>query len=202
LIVDDHWLVRQGLVSTIEIEPDFEVVGSTGEGPEAVRLFRETSPDITIMDLGLTPEMTGVQAIEAIRAEFPSAKIIVLSAHNGDEDIYRALHAGAVTFLLKDTLGRDLIPILKDVYRGGRPIPSYVAGKLVERLTQTPLTSREIDVLRLMARGKRNKEIAAQLGISDATTQGHVKSILSKLNVHDRTEAVTVAIKRAIIHLD
>jgi DNA-binding NarL/FixJ family response regulator len=202
LIVDDHSIVRTGLASTIGPEPDMEVVGFAASGPEALSLFLEKDPDVTIMDLSLTRAMTGVQAIQAIRRESPNARIIVLSAYKGDEDIYRALQAGAATFLLKETLGDDLIPIIREVYAGGGPIPQYVARKLADRLTQAVLTAREIEVLQLMAAGQRNKEIAGKLGISEATTQGHVKNILSKLNVHDRAEAVTVAIRRAIIHLD
>lgn len=202
LIVDDHSVVRTGLAAAIDPESDMEVVGFAANGKDAIDLFRNKLPDVTLMDLSLTPEMTGVQAIQAIRREFQDARIIVLSAYKGEEDIYRALQAGATTFLLKETLGDDLIPIIREVYAGGRPIPPYVARKLADRLTQVALTAREVQVLQLMATGKRNKEIAGQLGISATTTQGHVKSILSKLNVHDRTEAVTLAIRRAIIHLD
>jgi len=179
-----------------------EVVGFASNGKEAVDKFRQVKPDVTIMDVGMTPEMSGIDATRAIRGEFPEARIIVLSAHRGDEDIYRALHAGAATFLLKETLGDDLIPIIRDVYAGGGPIPPYVARKLADRLSQPVLTTRETEVLQLMAKGMRNKEIAATLGISETTTQGHVKNILSKLRVHDRTEAVTLAARRAIIHLD
>jgi len=202
LVVDDHPVVRKGLAATIEPEPDMEVVGFASNGKEAVEKFRQVKPDVTIMDVGMTPEMSGIDATRAIRGEFPEARIIVLSAHRGDEDIYRALHAGAATFLLKETLGDDLIPIIRDVYAGGGPIPPYVARKLADRLSQPVLTTRETEVLQLMAKGMRNKEIAATLGISETTTQGHVKNILSKLRVHDRTEAVTLAARRAIIHLD
>jgi two-component system NarL family response regulator len=202
LIVDDHPMVRAGLAATIQPEPDMEIVGSAGNGPDAIRMFREMSPDITIMDLSLSSEMTGVQAIRTIRQEFPAARIIVLSAYKGDEDIYRALQAGAVTYLLKETLGEDLISIIREVDAGGGPIPPLVARKLADRLTQPSLTPREVEVLKLMAAGKRNKEIGGVLGISETTIQGHVKSILAKLNVHDRTEAVTQAIRKAIIRLD
>lgn len=195
-------MVRKGLAATIEPEPDMEVVASAANGREAVERFRQFRPDVTIMDLGLTPEMNGIEATRTIRGEFPDARIIVLSAHKGDEDIYRALQAGAVTFLLKETLGDDLIAIIRDVHAGGGPIPPYVARKLADRLSQPMLTPRETEVLQLMAKGLRNKEIAANLGISETTTQGHVKNILSKLKVHDRTEAVTLAARRAIIHLD
>ena len=202
LVVDDHQVVRRGLAASIDPEPDMKVVASASSGKQGLELFREHRPDITIMDLRLTQEMHGIETIQAIRREFPDARIIVLSAHRGDEDIFRALQAGAVTFLTKDTLGDELIPAIRQVHAGARPIPPYVASKLAERMTQTALTSREVEVLELMALGLRNKEIAANLGISDATTQGHVKNILSKLNVHDRTEAVTLALQRGIIHID
>jgi DNA-binding NarL/FixJ family response regulator len=157
---------------------------------------------VTIMDLGLTPEMSGIEAIQAIRREFAGARIVVLTAAKGDEDIYRALRAGAATYLLKDTLGDDLVPIIREVHAGGGPIPPYVARKLADRVTMSKLTARESEVLQLVARGLRNKEISVTLGISELTIQGHMKNILSKLNVHDRTEAVTVAVSRGIIHLD
>lgn len=202
LIVDDHPVVRKGLAATIEPEPDMEVVGMAATGEQALDLFRKTRPDITLMDLKLTPKMTGVEAARSIRHEFPQARIVVLSAYRGDEDIYQALQAGAVTYLLKETLGDDLAPIIREVHAGGGPIPPQVARKLADRLTQPMLTPRELDVLRLMTNGLRNKEIGAELRISEQTTQGHIKSIFSKLNVHDRTEAVTVAIRRGIVHID
>ena len=202
LIVDDHPVVRKGLTATIEPEPDMQVVASAANGRDALALFRQHRPDVTIMDLTLTPDMSGDQVIQAIRSEFPEARVIALSAHQGDESIYKALHAGARTFLLKDTLSEELIAAIRDVHAGGRPIPPFVAAKLADRMTLPVLTPRELAVLKLMAKGKRNKEIAGQLGIADATTQGHVKSILAKLDVHDRTEAVTEAIRRGIIHLE
>jgi len=178
------------------------VVGQAATGKQAVSLFKEMKPDVTIMDLTLTPDMTGIQAIQMIRNEFPEARIIVLSAYKGDEDIYRALHAGAATFLLKESLGDELIGIIREVHAGGGPIPAEVGRKLADRITQPMLTPRELEVLQLVAKGMRNKEIAAHLHISDETAQGHVKSILAKLHVQDRTEAVTVAIRRGIIHID
>ena len=202
LIVDDHSMVLKGLAATIEPEPDMEIVGAAATGQEAVDLFRHQRPDVTIMDRRLTASMSGIQAIRTIRREFPAARIIVLSAYKGDEDIYRALQAGAVTYLLKETLGKELVTIIRDVHAGGGPIPAEVARKLADRLTQPLLTLREFAVLRLIAAGLRNKEIAAQLGITEQTTQGHVKNILMKLQVRDRTEAVTVAIRRGIIHVD
>ena len=148
--------------------------------------FREHRPDVTLMDLRM-PGMGGVEAINTIRAEFPPAKIIVLSTYQGDEDIFRAPEAGAVTYLLKDTLAEKMIGVIREVAGGGRPILPEVAQRLTSRMFQAALTAREVEVLRLVAKGKRNKEIAGELGISDETAQGHVKNILAKLSVHDRT---------------
>jgi DNA-binding NarL/FixJ family response regulator len=194
--------MRKGLAATISPEADMEVVASATTGKQAVDFFREKKPDVTIMDLSLTPDMTGIQAIQAIRHESPQARIIVLSAYKRDEDIYRALHAGAATYLLKESLGDDLIPIIREVYAGGGPIPSQVGRKLADRIKQQALTARELEVLQLVADGRRNKEIASILRISEETIQGHLKNILAKLDVHDRTEAVTIAIRRGIVHID
>jgi len=201
LVVDDHPMVRAGLAATIDPEPDMTVVGSASTGKEGLEQYRQHQPDVMLIDLRM-PEMGGVQAIRAIRAEFPSAKIIVLSTYQGDEDIYRALESGAVTYLLKDTLAEKLVEVIREVAGGGRPILPEVAQRLSERMFQTALTNREVEVLHLVARGMRNKEIAGELSISDETVQGHVKNILAKLSVHDRTEAVAVAIRRGIVHLD
>jgi two-component system NarL family response regulator len=201
LVVDDHPMIRAGLTATIDPEPDMTVVASASTGREGLEQYRQHQPDVMLIDLKM-PEMGGVEAIRTIRAEFPSAKIIVVSTYQGDEDIYRALEAGAVTYLLKDMLGERLVGVIREVASGGRPIPPEVAQRLSERMFQAALTAREIEVLRLIARGMRNKEIAAELKISDETAQGHVKNILAKLSVHDRTEAVAVAIRRGIVHLD
>jgi DNA-binding NarL/FixJ family response regulator len=194
-------MIRAGLIATISPEPDMTVVGSASTGREGLEQYRQHQPDITLMDLRM-PEMGGVEAIRTIRAEFPSAKIIVLSTYQGDEDIYRALEAGAVTYLLKDTLAEKMVGIIREVAGGGRPILPEVAQRMTERMFRAALTNREIEVLQLVARGMRNKEIAAELKISEETVQGHVKNILAKLSVHDRTEAVAVAIRRGIVHLD
>src|SRR5262249_17413360 len=146
-IVDDHPMVLKGLAATLDPEPDMEVVASAADGKQAVKLFRDKRPDVTIMDLHMKSDMTGTQAIQAIRREFPQARIIVLSAYQGDEDVFRAVQAGAVTYLLKETLGDDLVPIIRDVHAGGGPIPPQIARKLADRLVQPSLTPREIEVL-------------------------------------------------------
>ncbi len=187
--------------ASIGAESDMEIVGAAANGREAVDLFRRHRPDITLMDLKM-PLMGGVEAIQGIRGEFNSAKIIVLSTYAGDQDIHRALQAGATTYLLKDTLSEDLVRVIRAVFAGERPLPAPMAQRLADNLLQPRLTARELEVLGLIAEGMRNKEIAARLGISEETTQGHVKNILAKLGLHDRTEAVTVAVRRGIVHLD
>jgi DNA-binding NarL/FixJ family response regulator len=201
LVIDDHPMVRAGLAATIEPETDMVVVASAANGREGLEQFRLHQPDITLMDLKM-PDMGGVDAIRAIRAEFPSARILVLSTYQGDEDIYRALEAGAVTYLLKDMIADKMMDVIREVAGGGRPIPPEVAQRLTGRMFKSSLTPRELDVLQLIAAGRRNKEIARDLNISEETVQGHVKNILSKLAVHDRTEAVAVAVRRGIVHLD
>jgi DNA-binding NarL/FixJ family response regulator len=200
LIVDDHPMIKAGLRVTLNVESDFDIVASASNGREAVELHREYRPDVTLMDLRM-PETSGVEAIRAIRAEFPSAKIIVLSTYEGDEDIHRAMSAGAVTYLLKSMLGEHLIDMVRKVAAGARPVPPEVAQRLTQRMFQPTLTGRELEVLQLVAQGKRNKEIAAHLNISEDTAQGHVKNILAKLSVHDRTEAVAVGVRRGMVHL-
>ena len=201
LIVDDHPMIRAGLTATIDPEADMTVVASASTGREGVEQYRQHQPDVMLIDLKM-PEMGGVDAIRSIRAEFPSAKIIVVSTYQGDEDIFRALDAGAITYLLKDTLAEKLVEVIREVAGGGRPILPEIAQQLTSRMFHAALTAREIEVLQLVAKGMRNKEIAADLKISDDTVQGHVKNILAKLSVHDRTEAVAVAVRRGIVHLD
>ncbi len=201
LLIDDHPMIRTGLAATIGPEPDMTVVGEAANGEQGLEVFRRHQPDITLIDLKM-PGMGGVETIRAIREEFPSAKIIVLSTYQGDEDIYRALEAGAVTFLIKNMLGDAMMRVIREVAGGGRPLPPEVAQQLADRMLQPTVTPREIEVLRLMARGLRNKEIAAELGISEDTAHGHVKSILAKFSVHDRTEAVAVGIRRGFVHVE
>ena len=201
LIVDDHALLRAGLSASIGAESDMEIVAAAANGREGLELYAQHRPDITLMDLRM-PVMGGVEAIQGIRRECPTAKVIVLSTYEGDDDIYRALEAGAASYLLKDTLAEDLVRVIREVFAGGRPLPAPVAQRLAERMRQPELTARELDVMRLIARGMRNKEIAAKLGIGEETAQGHVKNILAKLGLHDRTEAVAVAVRRGIVHID
>lgn len=201
LVVDDHPAVRRGLTATCNAEPDMEVVGAVSTRQEAVDRYRTSPPDITLMDLGMEGEVGGIEAIQQIRKEFPEARIISYSGLRGDEDVCRALSSGAVTFLSKESSDEELISTIRQVHAGERPIPPYVARMLAERLTMSKLSPREIEVVTLVADGLRNKEIAAQLGISEETVQVHMKSILSKLKVNDRTKAAIVAARRGIIHL-
>jgi DNA-binding NarL/FixJ family response regulator len=201
LCVDDHRIVREGLRMVINSEPDMLVIDAAATGSEAVERFREHSPDITLMDLQL-PDMGGVDAIRTIRALNANARIIVLTMYKGDEDIHRAIDAGAMTYLLKDTLADDLPRIVREVHEGRRPLPPDVVAKLEERAASPTLTSREVEVMRLVAAGRRDKEIGVALGISSQTARVHVKNIYAKLGVSDRTEAMSVAIRRGIVHID
>lgn len=199
LLVDDHPVVLRGLTAMLTPESDLEVVGSASTGQQAITLYRELRPDVTIMDLSLTQEMTGTEATRAIRRDFPAARVIMLSTYKREQDIVGALRAGAITYLLKESLGDDLVTMIRQVHAGGRPIPADVAQKLTDHMFQSQLTAREVEVVEWIAKGLRNKEIADQLGISENTVQGHVKSILYKLKVNDRTGAVTAAIRRGIL---
>jgi two-component system NarL family response regulator len=201
LIVDDHQMIIRGLTATLIPEPDLELVGTASNGADAVRRFRETKPDVTIMDIRLGREMSGIEAVKEIRREFPQARIIMLTVHTEEEKIYRALEAGAATYLLKETLGDCLVETIRQVHAGGGPIPPEIGRRFADRVVRPPLSARELDVLRLVAEGLRNKEIGERLNISEQTTLTHVKSIFTKLAVHDRTKAVTVAIKRGMIEL-
>ena len=201
LCVDDHPLVLDGIMQKINRQPDMSVVATATDGRQAVELYKRHRPDVTVMDLQL-PGMTGLDAIQAIRAENPKARIIVLTMYQGDEDIFRALKSGAATYLLKDIPSDDLIRAVRDVHQGVSTLPPNVAQRLGTRPFDEGLTARGMEVLRLLAAGMRNKEIAAALDISQETVQGHVKRILRTLEVNDRTAAVTVAIRRGIIRLD
>jgi two-component system NarL family response regulator len=200
LCVDDHRIVREGIALIIGREPDMEVVASAATGEEAVHLFERHQPDVTLMDLQLGA-MSGVDAIRAIRLGAPEARVVVLTMYQGDEDIHRALEAGAVTYLLKDTLSDDLIRVVRDVHSGEHPVSADVQARLAERADRPTLTPREIQVVELISQGMRNREIAVSLGISEKTAQVHVKNILAKLSVTDRTAAVNVALRRGIVHI-
>jgi two-component system, NarL family, response regulator len=201
LVVDDHSAIRRGLAATLDPEPDMEVVGAAANRKDAIRMWLQLRPDITLMDLALKGEDGGVEAIREIRRQAPGAKIIVYSVLTGDEDVYQALQSGAVTFITKDISDEELVQTIRDVHAGGRPIPPDIARKLADRLTTSTLTPREVEVLSLVASGNRNKEIAAALSISEDTVQGHMKHILAKLGVNDRTRAAVVAAQRGIIRL-
>jgi DNA-binding NarL/FixJ family response regulator len=200
LCVDDHRLVLQGIALIIAGQPDFEVVGCAASGEDAVTLFRAHRPDVTLLDLQL-PKMSGLDTIRQIRQDAPDARVVVVTMYQGDEDIHRAMEAGAATYLLKDTLSDDLVRVVREVHAGKRPISHDVQLRLAERSAYPSLTRREVEVLDLIAQGLRNKDVAMMLGISNETVQVHVKNIFAKLDVEDRTAAVHVALRRGIIHL-
>jgi len=201
LIVENHSIVRQGLVALLGTVPDFTVVAQASDGGEAISLFRTHHPDVTLMDLRLQ-KMNGVDAIIRIRTDFPDARIIVLTTFDGDEDIYRALQAGAKGYLLKGMEGDELMEAIRAVHAGKSRIPAPVAERLAERFSGSALTERETDVLKEIVRGNSNKEIGTVLHISEATVKTHINSLLSKLGVTDRTQAATKAIQRGIVHLE
>jgi two-component system, NarL family, response regulator len=200
LCVDDHRLMREGIVRIIELDPSVTVVAEGATGEEAVERFRQFRPDVTLMDLQLRG-MNGLQAIRVIRHMQPDARIVVLTMYDGDESIYHALQAGAMGYLLKDSVPEDLIRVIHEVHAGQRSIPAHVAGRLAARTSQPTLTSREMEVLEHLAQGMRNKEIAGALSISEETTRAHIKAIFHKLNVHDRTAALAEALRRGIVRV-
>jgi DNA-binding NarL/FixJ family response regulator len=200
LAVDDHPLLREGIAALIGSEEDMELVGEASNGREAVDLFRKYQPDITLMDMQM-PEMNGIDAIGAIRGEFPDARIIVLTTHPGDSLVSRALKAGARAYLLKGMLRKELSETIRAVHAGQKRMSSEVAAEIAEHSTDNALTPREIDVLRLVAAGNANKEIGARLSLTEVTVKSHVQNILAKLGANDRTHAVTIALKRGIIDL-
>jgi len=201
LCVDDHRIVREGIALILSREPDMEVVARAASGEEAIVMFARHWPDITLMDLRLKA-MSGPEAITEIRRRDPSARIIVLTMYDGDDDIHRALAAGATTYLLKEALPDELVRTVRDVYAGEHPMQDGVKAKLDERATQPALTPREIEVLELISRGMRNKVIATQLGITETTVAVHIKNIFAKLKVNERTAAVHVAVRRGIVHIE
>lgn len=200
LIVDDHTIVQQGLAALINEESDMSVIGYARDGSEAIQLFRQEQPDVTLMDLRM-PQMGGVEAITEICAEFSTAHIIVLTTYDGDEDIYRGLQAGSMGYLLKDCKPSELRTAIRTVHKGQQYIPPDVGAKLVQRMNNPVLTDRELEVLRLVAQGMSNLEISAALNITESTVKSNVNRILSKLGVKDRTQATLIALKRGIASL-
>ena len=201
LLADDHFVVRMGLAAVINTQPDMCVVAEASDGQQALELFRSHQPDVTLMDLRM-PRMDGVEAITAIRKEFPNGRFIVLTTYDGNEDIYRALQAGARAYLLKDMLGDTLLEAIRAVHAGQRRIPPNIADRLAERMFREELSAREMQVLKLIVKGKSNKEIASALGVVEGTVKIHINNILGKLGVSDRTQATTFALQNGIIHLD
>jgi two-component system NarL family response regulator len=200
LVVDDHHVVRQGLVALLNIMPEIKVVGEAGDGLQAIELYRSLRPDITLMDLQL-PKLGGVEAIQQIRADDPAARFVVLTTFDGDEDIFRALQAGAKAYLLKGMTLEELLATIQAVHSGKTRISPTIAEKLAERVSSSALTARELGVLERILAGRANKEIASDLNISEATVKSHINNLLSKLGVSDRTHAATVALQRGIVHL-
>ncbi len=200
LIVDDHAIVQQGIAAIIDEESDLTVIGRAMDGIEAIERFRQEQPDVTLMDLRM-PRMGGVEAITAICAEFNTARIIVLTTYDGDEDIYQGLRSGAKGYLLKDSKPSELRTAIRAVHNGQQYIPPNVGAKLVERMTNPELTNRELEVLQLVAQGMSNLEISTALGITEGTVKSNMNRILSKLGAKDRTQAPIIALKRGIARL-
>jgi DNA-binding NarL/FixJ family response regulator len=198
LTVDDHQLLREGIAAVIEAQPDMTLVGQASNGREAIESFRHQRPDITLMDLRM-PDMSGIEAIAAIRAEFPNARIIVLTTYAGDAQAAAALKAGAAGYLLKNLVRKELIETIRLVHSGKRRVPIEIATQIAEHVADDALSEREIEVLRYVAAGKSNKLIAVELGISEGTVKTHMKSILPKLDASDRTHAVMIALRRGIL---
>ncbi|MBD2082632.1 response regulator transcription factor [Leptolyngbya sp. FACHB-17] len=200
LIVDDHSLVAEGLANIINYDPEMIVVAQAEDGQQAINLYREHQPDVTLMDLRM-PGIGGVEAITAICAEFESARIIVLTTYDGDEDIYRGLQAGAQGYLLKDAKPNELLSVIRVIHSGQQYVSPVVGRKLVERMNIPVLSERELEVLRLIAQGLSNQDIGTALNIGESTVKSHVTHILNKLGVSDRTQAVIVGIKRGLVRL-
>jgi DNA-binding NarL/FixJ family response regulator len=200
LTVDDHQLLREGIVAVLERQEDMSVVGQAGSGREAIESFRRLRPDVTLMDLRM-PDMSGLEAISAIKTEFSNARIVVLTTYAGDVQAAAALKAGAAGYLLKNLVRKELVETIRTVHAGKRSVPVEIATEIAEHVADDNLTDREIEVLRRVAAGKSNKLVAAELDISEGTVKTHMKSILPKLDASDRTHAVMIALKRGILEL-
>ena len=201
LVVDDHFFVRMGLTGSLNAEPDLRVVAEADNGTLAIKLFREHRPDVVLMD-GRLPGLSGVETLAALRREFPDARVLMLSIDEGEEDVYRALQAGAAGYLPKATQLQELLKAIRAVHAGERFLPPALAARLAERGPGATLTARELEVLELVSKGLSNREIAAALGCSETTAKWHLKNIMSKLDVTDRTEAKRVAVERGILHVE
>ena len=201
LIADDHLILRYGLVAFIDQQPDMRVVGEASNGQEVVDLFRQHKPDVTLMDLRM-PGTSGVEAIVAIRKIDPSARVIVLTIHKGDEAAYQALRAGARGYLIKDVPTKEIVAAIRDVYAGKRAIPPAIAEQLAQRIGRAGLSAREADVLKLIANGLSNKEVANELGVTEATAKKHMTGVLLKLGARDRTHAVRIGLERGILSFE
>jgi DNA-binding NarL/FixJ family response regulator len=200
LSVDDHPLLREGIAMLIENQPDMELIAQAATGREAIQQFRDHRPDVTLMDLRL-PDMSGIDALIAIRTESPNACVVMLTTFEGDVEIQRALEAGARGYLLKTTPAKELVEVIRQTHAGKKRIPAEVAAHLAEHIGDDPLTAREVEVLKHLAEGNRNKDIGERLFISEETVKVHIKHIMEKLGANDRTQAVAIAVRRGIIHL-
>ena len=201
LVVDDHFFVRMGLTSSLNAEPDLRVIAEADHGAQALKLYREHRPDLVILD-GRLPGMSGVETLIALRAEFPAARVLMLSIDEGEEDIHRALQAGAAGYLPKATQLQELLRAIRAIHGGERYLPPALAARLAERGPGASLTERELEVLELVSKGLTNREIAATLKCSETTAKWHLKNIMQKLDVTDRTEATRAAVERGILHLE
>jgi two-component system NarL family response regulator len=200
LVVEDHPAFRLGLVAMINAAPDMKVIAEASDAQEGLALFRRHKPDVVLMDLRL-PGTSGVEAIIALRREFPNARVIVITTYDADEDIYRALQSGAKSYLLKEVTREELTQTIRAVHNGKAPLPPSVAERLAARMARPELTTRERDMLRLLTRGYSNKEIAAEFKITEDTVKGHLKNLFVKLGVNDRTQAAICAVQHGIVHL-
>ena len=200
LTVDDHIMLREGIAAIVDAEPDMEIVGDAANGAEGIEAFRKLRPDVTLMDLQM-PVMTGFDAISAIKAEAPSARIVVLTTYEGDVQAVRALKAGACAYLLKSSLLDELLTTIRAVHAGRRYVPAGIAQEIAIHAAQEPLSPREVSILELVAAGKANKSIAFEMAVSEETVKAHLKNIFAKLGVNDRTQAVTTGLRRGIITL-